>query len=965
MATSTNTTKITPDVYDIAEYVGVIQENNLDGASEETLMLGIFGYMREVFSDMIQNSVVMASEFANEGIPTKAKFEKNLISHALTLGIRTLNAVPAQMEVFLTFQEDEIINAIGGGSGEFTFDCDNKIYFGDFEFHPDYDIIIKRIRLANGSFTYTAMYDMDGPNIYQNPVSDITNPYLTPPVVVTVNSTRYLFTACLLRQVEKSSIFGKVLSDNTISAKTFNFEFESQLAAFDVNVKNSNGLTHLTPIYEGLSSSGTIYPYVWYTYLDTSTIRLKFDRSSYYPRISSDIEVRLQTTRGDQGNFTWSREDNYPIFSFDSERLGYSNISVEVRPINFESKYGMNKKSVDELREIIPKEALSRGSVTNTTDLQNFFNALDSNDSKMYFYKKKDNCLGRLYYSYILMKDAYSNIVPSNTLTVAIDPSQCSAASDSGKAIIQRGTVFRLDDDGIARIYTGSEFDIDHFYYVLPYNMVITLSPMYAMYFLTTMNVNKNLGFTYINEECQYQYIATYINDNRKYTENTDTYTITMICEQNLTDDASMFNVDESTGEVIDSNVKAYIVFYNEDDEPIRYTEGKITAFQSDAKVATFTFTVKTDDLINENNDIKVTEVTQAGFAPGTGVPYGYLPGCTKSMIHIVTKQPEYSTKKTYVDLFGNSDVDLTEVIPFVGDLDDDWCVSNSYEVKTGVDFFYNYSEMVYSYINCIDKQDGTSVDPIDPDPEIRSITATFEYNETNSITFVRRSGEDDPIYQSDLMDSTAILQGQRLNYIPPVPDPNPGESTNPDDYSYYFMVDQVPLIKYGYLKTEDMVEFICNELIRRRTYISNALPYLEDSFGMDFKFFNTYGPSKLYTLDGSETYLNRVNLSLSFRLGLRINYDENIVQYIKDDIKTIIENINSIDSVHMSNITTEIEEKYSESVRFFEFLDFNGYGPSNQHIYAMQMPDDPITPEFVSINITDNLEPDITITIA
>ena len=49
-------------------------------------MLGIFGYTGQIFSDMIQNTIVMASEFSNESIPTKAKFEKNIIAHALGLG---------------------------------------------------------------------------------------------------------------------------------------------------------------------------------------------------------------------------------------------------------------------------------------------------------------------------------------------------------------------------------------------------------------------------------------------------------------------------------------------------------------------------------------------------------------------------------------------------------------------------------------------------------------------------------------------------------------------------------------------------------------------------------------------------------------------------------------------------------------------------------------------------------------
>ena len=990
--------KLTTDLYEIADYVGEIQADNMDGVSSDTLMLGIFGYMREVFSQTIQNTIIMASEFANEGIATKAKFEKNIIAHALGLGITNINAVPAQIEVYLTFIEDEIINALGGGSGDFIFDRDNQIYFDDLEFHPDYDIIIRRVRLSNGEFTYTAMYDMQGDGIYENPISDITNPYLTPPIVMAVNGTRYLFTSCLLRQVEKTTIYKKVLSDNTISSKTVNFTFDSQLAGFDVDVSNANGSTHLTPVYEGLSSSGTRYAYVWYTYLDADNIRIKFDRNSYYPRINTDIEIHLQTTQGERGNFTWSGTD-YPSFYFDSERLGYTNIFVQVRPINNESMYGMDKKTVDELKEIIPKEALSRGSITNTTDLQNYFNAIDTDSSKMYFYKRRDNCLERLYYSYIVMKDATNNIVPTNTVAIEVDPSALETDIGSGKLILKRGQILKLSADGnTCTLFDGDPTQepdyTDGFYYIIPYNFAINLDPMYGMYFLTTMNVNKNLGFTYINEECQFQYIATYINWNRKYLTETDTYVLTMNVAQNITADNTMITVD-ADGNITSSNVKAYIVFYNDEDEPIRYAEGTIGNFSRESGTFDFTFKFTSNDLIDSENHIRIAGLDQAGFSVGEGLDYAYLPGNTKAMIHIITYQPEFSTDTYYDDILGNTHIDIRDIIPIV----DGWCITNSYEVLSGIDFFYNYSEIVYSNIEMIGKEDQEPVtDPDDPYAEIKNIDVTingenyrFEsigdkvtqqmlsrasieefildrYEEGEVAIFDRTYA--DPAQtvnqirdiQLDLGDGTSLT----LQYVPREPDPEPGESDDPEAYSYYFRIHNVPLIKYDYFRDESMVEFFCSELVRRKSYIDQAIENLEDSFGMDFKFFNTYGPSKMYTLDGVSNYLNRVNLSLTFRLGLQVNYDENIVQYITDDVKEFVENINEITSVHMSNLVADITAKYEESITFFEFMDFNGYGPGEQHLYAMQMPDDVRTPELVNVNIIlPEMTPDINIIIA
>lgn len=895
-----SSTNMTPDIYDLVNYVNTLKNEYNSDINEDTLMVGMYGMIGELFSNIAQNTIVMASEFANESIPTKAKFEKNIISHALNLGIDTLNATPAKMEAFLTFIEDEIITLIGGDYGQFIYDCDNKIYFGEYEFHPDYDIIIKRVKLNNGSYTYTAMYNMTADGVFQNPVSDINNPYLTPPVVMNINGTRYLFLACTLRQVEKSSVYKKVLTDNTIASKTTNFEFTSQLAAFTVDVKNTEETVHLVPVYEGLTSSNSLYPYIWYTYLDTDNIRVKFDKNSYSPRVNSDIIISLMTTQGEKGNFKWASTD-YPVFSFDSDRLGYSNLTVQVRPINSESMYGTDKKSIDELKRVIAVEALARGSVTNSTDLKNYFNAIDSSDSEMYFYKKRDNALERLYYSYIVMKDNLSNIVPTNTVDIILDPDMLEKESLTGKLVLKRGKTFKLTDSIVIDDETGETDSYctlceinddtdttDGFYYIIPYNFAICMDPLYGMYFLTTMNVTKNLEFIYINEECQYQYITTYLTLNRKYLTDSNTYRISIDVEQNLTDDNSMVTIDQETGELIDSNVKAFMVIYGEEDEPYRWIEADIEGYNKEAKIFNFVFTMTSDDFIDAENNIRIDGVNQIGN-DGSSIQYGYFSSNCKAMIHIVTKQPDYSTNKVFNDLKGNK-IDIVSQIPGIGE---DWCITNSYNIINGIDFFYDYSEIVYSTIEVI---------------------------------------QNDP------------------------------EGENPTGYKY--RVSNVPLIKYDYFRSEDMVEYFFGELLRRKYYIDESLNYLEDSFGMNFKFFNTYGPAHMFTLDNGTRYLNRINISIRFKLALQANYDENIVQYIKDDIKNYVESISEINSLHMSNLVTQITKTYSESIIFFEFLDINGYGPGEQHIFAMQMPDNVITPEIINIHTRDDQTPDIQIDI-
>ena len=46
---------------EINKYINDMKKEFMADVNEDTLMLGIFGYTGQVFSDMLQNSIIMAS----------------------------------------------------------------------------------------------------------------------------------------------------------------------------------------------------------------------------------------------------------------------------------------------------------------------------------------------------------------------------------------------------------------------------------------------------------------------------------------------------------------------------------------------------------------------------------------------------------------------------------------------------------------------------------------------------------------------------------------------------------------------------------------------------------------------------------------------------------------------------------------------------------------------------------------
>src|SRR5574344_1924521 len=199
---------VSSDIYELTQYIEDIKSKYIE-ASEVTKSLGIYGYLSEVSTSIMQNSIVMSSEYSNEAIPIKAKFEKNIIAHALGLGINT-NAVPATMNILMCIPEEFLLNNMT--NNKFTFDKNIKIMVGDFEYHTDYDIIILKNELPSGDYVYTAQYNIDRTNI----LLDITNPYLQSVARFRLTNYNCVAINCKIRQVEYTQVYKKILTDNPL-----------------------------------------------------------------------------------------------------------------------------------------------------------------------------------------------------------------------------------------------------------------------------------------------------------------------------------------------------------------------------------------------------------------------------------------------------------------------------------------------------------------------------------------------------------------------------------------------------------------------------------------------------------------------------------------------------------------------------------------------------------------------------
>lgn len=854
-------TNYSSDIYDIAQYIEEIKARYIE-IPEDTLSMGIFGYLEEIHGNIIQNSLVMASEYSNEAIPTKAKFERNVIAHALSLGINKIMATPSYMKVLLYIPEEALLDNMD--NNKFILDKNIKIMIENYEYHLDYDIIINRNQLPNGDYVYSALYEVDGRNV----LSDVNNPYLPPIAKVSVNNMNVIVLNCQIRQVMYNTVYKKIIVDNPLENKIINFSFENQLAYFNVEVKEGDKIHYLSPVYDGLYDY-TVEEFCNYMYMDSNNIRLKFNRDSYEPRINCEVTINVYTTKGSECNFTY--ESTVPM-TLESSRFTYDRMSMIVKPIS-DSMNGSDKKTVDELKVIIPKEALSRGCLTTSDDLTNFFNAMSSSsDSRLVFLEKVHNHLERLYYSYLLLKKD-NNIVPTNSLNIDLVRANFSNVNTFNYTIAPGSIIYY---DGVTAKMVSNptpkkikEMDEKGFLYINPFLCIINKSPFFASYFLNIIDNIKYLNFEYINQNSQLQFIGSDVSCKRLYFTDRDTYKISIEVLQNINSSFDLVTKDKD-GNITDCRVKAIAVLKDKAGNPYRYAESTLVDYNDKEFIYNFQFEFKTNDIIDTNNNIKI----ESGLYDinSKNQTYAYLSSNVGMDIYILVK----SDKE-----YGRHDLD--NYVPGLKD----WTVSNKYKVVNGIDLFFDYTNIVTSYINLVrSKKDG----------------------------------------------------------------------------SLTFYLHKMPLVRYTYINSEERMLGFIDELEAKRYYIEYSLKFLEDSFGIDFKLFNTYGPSQLYNID-NETMLNRTNLSLKFEIKLNSIADRYITDYITKDIKTYMEDINNISDLHMPNLVTYITTKYRPQLVYFKFIDMNGYGPVKQSIYKV---DDGkllnnIVPEFLNVNTKDDNNPDIT----
>ena len=948
------------DIYNVADMVNKLAKDYIPEMTEDTMSVGLPGFIIALESTKFKTNAIMTSALANEVFPQRALLDRNVITHAIMEGVKNINAIPSHMTVVLGLSEEDFLRYSIDKKNQyrqFTFDKYCTILLEhEYAFHLDYNIILRRTKSNKitdneyEKFVYTAMYDM--PNDYRqyNRISAIDNPYIKQPYITKVGDENYIFIQTTLHQVNVERSFSTFITSNVIDNRTivFSFEQDQQLADFEVRVTEPNKTEsiYLTPVFEGSAMDNDIGKYCEYTYINTNTIRINFVRASYIPGLNAQVEIVTKTTRGSDGIFKY---DKAVFVNFASPEYGYPNgVNILLRP-NTESTGGVDRKTVEELHKILPKQILMNGAITTETDLNNYFNLINTDTEKIIMMRKSDSQIERLYYAYMLAKNSFGNVVPTNTITIDIPETEFPVITEDGNLILPAGSIVVYDPETRTGVITHNPEEIKRYTYVymMLYTIEVIMDPLYAGFFMTTINKNPYASYAWINTEATVQFMLDTFNFERSMFEDVKNYHLTFTITQNICAPEDMYIVEEQDDGtvIITNNMKCFLVLY-QNGIPYRYTEATLTYADLTYYRYDWEVVINTSNNFDYNNYLMLNDMYVAGTDTQL---YGYFPQNVEAYVYVLANSECIGTDNRY-------DLDNTIVTAgesaFIGRANKfnkdgkTYGVTNKFEVHGGLDFFVDYSGILNSTITAREN------------PEV----------------------ENSNIYN---------LQG-------------------------------VPVIGYEYVTdpdvgAENFLEFL-GIMDEKKAYMDEALVLLENSFGLDYKFYNTYGPSRLYTsevvnlsgiveddaeleslivyqagsapifpnkgdiylvrnsayginvefiFDGWEFQvcstrdlksIGRVDINIVFTLYLKSASDiytkDNIVKYVKD----YIENLSiTNEDVDISNMMSDIKVAFASQINYIDYEGFNQFDSNVQHMYWTDPSDITVPPEFINIRTYKN----------
>lgn len=910
---------------------------------------GVFGYINEVMSTVTMDTHQAINIARREFYPVTAQYPTSIYKMAALQKIGLPRATPASCKAVLLLDRDEVITNSTYKNGVYTCVIDNtvQILADDIPFTLLYPIVIISNN-TSGEWMHTIHYDKTMTNDLD---TDGSGSYYITNKTINQDGKKYLLLSVNLKQTSRESITQLVAVDSLVETVSLLFSFEGNLANFEVfyaEDPDSSEEIQLVKLMQGQAMVES--PFCYYRMLNSNLIELSFPKNIYFsPALNSEIRMDVYTSSGKDGEF-----ESYSgtlACSMDSEKYPYNNNMTMLGVVNGSCSNGKNVPTFEEYTAEVQKAYVTNNTITTSHDLQMEFDAAskDVNGNKIIFRKKRSDAFSRDYGAYCLLKDSLGNIVPTNTLTVNMTLSDFDTYSDvTQKAFIKPGTLFEYDPaSDTADIYTAkkvtdlslssdlSEYDSgsDRFIYTNPFLISANLNPNLIGFYNNSIDETRSVAYSYLNDSSVIQFIGSALKIYRNSINGENFYKFSMVISPTTELDANTIvsipsDADEDYYIRAEQNGKIVSVLYDEDGI---YCNG---VYEDDS-----TFQIRLSSGVSKTEDGDYEYIT--GYTLNVEVYGSFIEGdviATKKVTDLgkirgcLEFQEVLYTNQLYIPMIiddYNEELNTYTMSGYIS-TDDIMDSNGTLLVENGVM-----------------EQDGHENDNVSiPFTNLKLEVSVFYRND--DINYTHKYSDYD-YYRLHTLTNTYVEDSesgvsliQHIDYIRSTmtfsENPDDVETDVDDEEDYIITIKEIPFAKANWIKSNKNFSYLINTMMKNYTTLQTIYRDLENNYGIDLKFYNTYGKSKFFKAGIRKDWkpLSRVNVS--FRFGIYLSSvgtnQETFLNQFRSYVKDAVESINSSNSqsIYIMNLIRDIENNFKE-IGFVEYYGFDDHETDVQKI--------------------------------
>lgn len=866
-------------VYHIKDFImSDVAPKYFDVAKTGSLNAGLLGFTTDVAATVTEDAFNGITTLTKEMFPNQAQIPETLYNFASIMQVNNLLATPAVAPMALFIKVSDVLNRGEKRESQVIFKLDSSLIV-DIEskqFMPDYDIVITAKPSFNGEYVYSVQYDMTE----RNSISSVINPYILSKQIF-IDKTQYIVFSIDMHQVNRFENFTNISSADQVNVPTISFEFNGQLAGFDVFYRPAGETTYQLLEKRLTNSAPTLTPFCYYKIKDTDRVDVTFStRDNYFrPDFNSDILIRFNTTTGSEGVFPKYNAANTVVY-VESSKYAYNNGVVLYALPQSGSYGGQDALTMEELRRIIIEKYSTSGAYNIENDLQLYFSRFDNRENnRVRFIKTRDDIMERLYTAFSLFKAQSGDFYQTNTLFANFVNSDFDVEYDqSDTFILKAGHVFKYDGDAQDRVVKTTKRVTDltkpvagDFMYTNPFLMSVVKVQGIVGYYLNSINERLVLDYNYVNSNSFSQFICNEIYIKRNAIIGEDAYHIEIeLMEASVPDKPIVVNG------VYTGALKVALMFEDGGVET-GFVEMQYASYDSTTKLYKFTADLTTNDFMTLNQKMQFENIVDmATMVSGKKL----LPMFDAILnIHVFA--------------------DTTTRVP------------------------HKYDRI----------------------PQLASMTHTNTYTTfTNRATF---------ILPMNIMRST-------LKYF--------GEQGSP---LYTTQIASIPFIEAFTMKDVNKLEHFISLITTQYRYMMDIIDRVNNSYGVDMKFYNTYGRSKNFSIGEAGQKLNRTNLKLAVKIIPTVGTnDDELIRNLKLRIKGYVEDANSFkdgtmvegyNAIYLSNLIQIIENEFP-NVKYLRNMTINEYDASIQAVENLGVQLEKLTtlerryfvPEYLTIRLED-----------